>query len=197
MEYMLTTGGTVNWTMNALLVAMQSSVRSNGQRWSRRKLEKIYHLPSDAWYDAIQAAISARVKQGHYQRRRMLKKWRTTKLHKLSSMTSWRATDRSDKNSYMDLEKQQMEDWEMLDHEQPSLDDYCTCSAKRTMDLVCEVMHLIDSCERLGQVDWAGMIAVLERKANYDTGRGSHAMGDLDLVGPERYVAHDDWELVC
>jgi hypothetical protein len=53
MERMLTTGGAVNWNMNALLVAMQSSVRSNGLRWSRRKLEKIYHLPSGAWYDAI------------------------------------------------------------------------------------------------------------------------------------------------
>jgi hypothetical protein len=197
MECMLTTGGAVNWNMNALLVAMQASVRSNGLRWSRRKLEKIYHLPSGAWYEAIQAAISARIKQGHYQRRRMLKKWRTTKLHKLSSMTSWRATDRGDKNSYTEFEKQQLEDWEMLDHEQPGLDDSCTCSAKRTMNLVCEVMQLIDSCERLGQVDWEGMIAVLEGKTDYGTGRRNYAMGDAELVGHERSVAHDDWELVC
>lgn len=183
--------------MNALLVAMHSSVRSNTLRWSRRKLEKICHLPSGAWCEAIQAIISVRIKQGHYQRRRMLKKWRTTKLHKLSSMASWRATNRSAENSYMDLEKQQLEDWEVLDRELPSLGDSCKCSASWTTELVCEVMQLVDSCERLGQVDWEGMIAVLEGKPSYSTGRGNYAMGDAELVEPERSVAHDDWELIC
>jgi hypothetical protein len=183
--------------MNTLLVAVQSSIRSTGLSWSRRRLEKIHHLPTGAWYEAIQATISVRIKQGHHTSRRVLRKMRATKLHKLCSVTGWLATDRSAENSYMDLEKQQLEEWEVLEHEPPSSDDSLNCPTKSVGAMVCEIMQLIDSCEGLGFGGWDEMLAILEGGFNHRTGQRHHATGYAELARFERRVVHNDWELVC
>jgi hypothetical protein len=188
--------GAKHWAMNALFVRMQSSIRSTGLSWSRRKLEKICRLPTGAWYEAIQATISVRIKKGHQKRRKMLRKVRATKLHKLCSVTGWLATDRSAETSHRDLEKQQLEEWEVLDHELPGLDDSLRCSTRSVGGLVCEIFQLIDSCEGLGFAGWDEMIAILEGRISHKTGQGGYSEVCSELVRSERAVAHDDWELV-
>jgi hypothetical protein len=97
----------------------------------------------------------------------------------------------------MDLEKQQLEEWEVLEHEPPSSNDYLKCPTKSVGALACEIMQLIDSCEGLGFGGWDEVLAILEGGFNRRTGQGYHATDHAELARSERRVVHDDWELVC
>jgi hypothetical protein len=185
-----------SWMMSALLVALQYSVVSKGLSWTWHKFKKTRRPLTGSCHPAMQSAGSVPDEQEDATKCRVHRTICAGRLHKVCRLPNWLARDRSAEASYMELSKEQLGDWEVLDYEPPSPNDSLNCTAERMSGLVREITQLIDSCEGLGCVDWDKMIAILEGEANYNTTQGICSADNAERVESGRLVARDDWELV-
>jgi hypothetical protein len=125
-------------------------------------------------------------------------------LHNLSHMVKTLvAKGDTEKPFSKNVDEQQLEEWVVLEFEELYQENFVDESNERAAALMCEIVHLISSCEGQGCVDWDELIAMLEgeqkagqkpRTANFER---SHRSDNAEPPTAGIFDPFEDWELVA